>query len=149
DAPIYEEQRTGTNVSLRLDPAGSVFVVFRKPAEAAHVVRVQRFGTLEAVPLPPKIEIGKAYYEPADGRPGADVTAKVKQLVDAGEVSIAATNSNFGDPAVNIVKRLRIEYTLDGKPMTRTAPENQSIELGPAGEEVSKPDYEVRNGPEG
>src|SRR5262249_22286394 len=95
----------------------------------------------------PKFEVVKAYYEPADGsKPGADVTAKVKQLVDSGELSIGATNSNFGDPTPNIVKRLRIEYTLDGKPMTKTAGENQNVELGPPENEVTPSSFDIRAG---
>src|SRR5205823_1246909 len=78
----------------------------------------------------PRIEIRKAFYEPADGRPGGvDVTAKVAALVARGEYSIPATNELFGDPTFNVVKRLRVEYLVDGKPARKTAGENETLDL--------------------
>ena len=85
----------------------------------------------------PEIEIQKAFYEAVDGAGGADVTAKVKDLVDAGEISIPASNATFGDPIVNHFKRLRVEYTLNGKSMNVVVEEGATLEFfeaeGPAG----------------
>ncbi len=43
-APVYVEKDGRTTVPVRLDPVGSVFVVFRKAAEGDHVVAVKRTG---------------------------------------------------------------------------------------------------------
>lgn len=125
-APVYRGEKGRTIVNLNLGPAESVFVVFRSPSHLSHVAS---FGpAVSATVKEPKIEIIKARYETADGR-GADVTAKVAELVGHGETEIAATNGNFGDPVVNVVKQLTIEYTLDGKRITKTVPENATFIL--------------------
>jgi hypothetical protein len=144
-APVWREAGGRTTVQLDLDPAGSVFVVFRKPAQGAPHLTSFTSAAAEAQEKPqPRVEIGRAFYEPADGRPGgADVTAKVREMVERGEYSIGATNANFGDPAFNVVKRLRVEYTLDGKPVTVTAGENETLELVGIPDEVRPPEYEL------
>ena len=42
---VYDFVEGGTKVSLRLPPAGSVFVVFREKAEKNHIVSISRNGT--------------------------------------------------------------------------------------------------------
>lgn len=93
----------------------------------------------ETMTLPPakdkkegaKLEIRKAVY----GVLGKmDVTAKVKEAVKDNALSIEATNDNFGDPAFNIGKQLRVEYTLDGKAMTETVAENETLKLPKEGQ---------------
>jgi hypothetical protein len=71
------------------------------------------------------------------------VTAKVAELVARGETSIPATNELFGDPTPNVVKRLRVEYLLDGKPAQKSAAENEVLELAAAAEEVARPSLEL------
>jgi len=125
-APIYRNESGRIVVNLNLGPAESVFVVFRRPTHQAHVAS---FGpTVNPAAKEPKIDIIKARYETADGR-GADVTDEVAEMVGHGETEIAATNGNFGDPVVNVVKQLTIEYTLDGKPVKKTVPENATFIL--------------------
>jgi hypothetical protein len=78
--------------------------------------------------------VKKAVYEASDGAGGVDVTQVVAAMVKSGQTNIPATNTSFGDPAFNHVKHLRIEYTLDDKPLTKTIAENGVLELaGPAG----------------
>ena len=51
-------------------------------------------------------------------------------LVRQGETEFSASNGEFGrDPAPNHVKRLRVKYTLDGKPQTQTVAENDVLTL--------------------
>ncbi len=128
DAPVYEQTRTGMTVPLRLDSAESVFVVFRKPATKPHLQGFALESAGSEGPHVPTIVIDRARYEAADGR-GEDVTDRVRQMVRDGEVEIPASNSLFGDPVGNVVKRLVIGYRLDGKPVVRTAAENESVEL--------------------
>src|SRR5262245_21759511 len=134
-APVWSDLGDGqatvrrTIVPIRFDPTGSVFVVFRRAAPREHLLVLSVPGTQASEPHLPKIEIQKAVYEAVDGAGGADVTAKVAALVAAGEVAVPANNSTFGDPTYMHIKRLRVEFTLDGKPMTATADENDVLEL--------------------
>jgi hypothetical protein len=77
------------------------------------------------------IQVTKAFYEPADGRPGgADVTAKVQDLLSHGSLAVHANNHTFGDPAPYIVKRLRVVYSAgDGTSRTVSVPENDILHL--------------------
>lgn len=145
-ATIWEEKGGRTRVTLRLESAGSVFVVFRKPSMGLRLQSVNWLGASTAPVKPPKIVIISARYEATDGAGGVDVTSKVKSMIESGETEIAATNSNFGDPTYNHVKRLHLVYTIDGKEMTRDLDENQSIELAGAVGEDTPPDYLITNG---
>lgn len=128
-APIWSDQSGRTSVPIRFEPSGSVFVVFRKPVQQSnHVVAIK--APAGAAPPPvPKIQITKAAYEAIDGAGSADVTAKVAAMAQSGQMGIPAHNSSFGDPAYNHLKRLRVDYTIDGKPHTRTADENAVLDL--------------------
>ncbi len=131
-APIWSVKGTRTVVTTRFDPSGSVFVIFRAPTKgtvAAHVVAVKPPQTIEQERRTPKIEIKKAVYEAVDGAGGADVTAKVVALVEQGETEITANNGLFGDPTYNHAKRLRVDYTVDGKPISKSAAENAILVL--------------------
>ena len=145
DWPAYTEKEGRTRVLLRLEPAGSVFVVFRKPARLADpVASVAYQGPAAPVAAAPvELTIVKAEYGvfslPAEDY--ADVTAKVKALLAAGQRRVPATNSMAGgDPANNVVKELRVEYVLDGKVASRTVPENDTLEIL-AGAEVRRALY--------
>ncbi|MBU0640578.1 MAG: hypothetical protein KKB50_17085 [Planctomycetes bacterium] len=136
-APVWSEQDGRITVPIHFDPAGSVFVVFRQAAgDVDHLVSVTRPNMDDSESTVVEIEIRKAFYEAVDGAGGADVTAKIAALVDAGETSIPANNATFGDPIVNHYKRLRVEYMLDGEPMTKSVEEGRTLELleseGPA-----------------
>ncbi len=128
DAPVYSKVGARTVLPMRLGPAESVFVVFRRNEGRNHLVS---FGPAAPPGKPlrmPVVVIKLARYETADGR-GADVTATVAQLVKEGQYEVPATNGTFGDPVVNVVKRLRVVYTVDGKEQTRTVAENETLYL--------------------
>ncbi len=141
-ALVWREESGRTIVTNRFDPHGSVFVVFRpagagsKPAAADHIVSIKPPAAVTEKSRAPKVVITKARYEATDGAGGADVTAKVAAMVEGGETNIPASNGAFGDPAYNHVKRLHVEFTVDGKPMTRDAAENAVLALVPAAPDV-------------
>jgi hypothetical protein len=139
-APRWRVESGRTIVTTRFDPAGSVFIVFRPGAGGNHVVAVRAPATSQA--HVPKIEITKARYEATDGAGGTDVTAKVAAMVASGETEIPASNGAFGDPTYNHVKRLHVEYAIDGKAIARDIPENGTlvlVEPGPDG----PPSFEI------
>lgn len=127
-APVFALEQTSTRVPLRLDPAQSVFVVFRGKPAGNHLVSVSAPGAKAAAIRHPKVAVKSARYETADGR-GADVTGIVAQMVKDGQLEIPATNSLFGDPVVNVVKRLVVEFTIDGKAQKKTVNENETLAL--------------------
>lgn len=128
-----------TTVTLLLKPYGSVFVVFRRPVATADPVAVVRRGGTEALrPRPthvPDVRIVEATYGVLKPQLPelTDVTEKVARLVRNNKLTVRADNSLAGDPAPNIVKQMRVEYTLDGKPFVKTVDENQTLTLPPAG----------------
>ncbi|MBX7133773.1 MAG: hypothetical protein K1X67_13955 [Fimbriimonadaceae bacterium] len=126
EASIYRPTQHGTEVDLRLGPAESIFVVFR-PGSGPHLANFIPPDRPKAIKLP-KIVIKSARYETAAGV-GADVTEIVSGVVRSGETEIPATNGLFGDPAVNVVKRLVVHYEVDGKPATQTVAENETVYL--------------------
>ncbi len=126
-APVYRTEAGRTVVSLQMGPAESVFVVFRRRDSGAHLTHFASAEMAKKVDAP-KIEIKLARYETADGR-GTDVTGIVRNLIRDGDLEIPATNSLFGDPVVNVVKHLRVDYVRDGKPMSATIAENEVLSL--------------------
>lgn len=151
-APVYAEREGRTRVSLLLGPAGSVFVVFRRPADADSVASVRRDGESVFRVRPgrvPKLEIVKAVYGVlTEEQPGmVDVTAQLKRMVRNGTLTVVASNAIAGDPAQDIVKQLRVEYTLNGKALSKTVDEGQTLKLpdeGAGGElEIRKALYGV------
>lgn len=128
DAVQYlDDFRGTTGVRLRLDPAESVFVVFRKPYNNRRGNRIVTSLDTQALNVP-RIEIKSARYEAPDGR-GTDVTEIVREMVKEGTYEIPASNGLFGDPVYNVVKQLKVVYTIEGKEATQTVPENAVLEL--------------------
>ena len=138
-APIWNEHDGRTTVRLDLDPAGSVFVIFRHAADGAdHVVAASGSFATKAADAP-NLEIQHAIYAATDGTGQMDVTAKLSELARDGQSAISANNDAFGrDPAPNHVKELRVDYTFAGKPGHATVQENatfllpETITIGPA-----------------
>lgn len=128
DAPVYSESHGRTTVPLSFDTAESVFVVFRKPGPKVHFTSFELVDKQAKETRIPMVVVKSARYESAEGR-GADVTGQVQAMVRDGQLEIPATNAVFGDPVVNVVKRLVVDYTLDGKPMKQSVGENDVVEL--------------------
>jgi uncharacterized protein YbaA (DUF1428 family) len=79
---------------------------------------------------PPKLTIVKAEYGDLPDGNKTDVTEKIKAMVKPGEnLSVDATNDNFGDPAEGVEKKLKIEYTLNDQKLEATATENQTLTI--------------------
>ncbi|MBM4046179.1 MAG: DUF1080 domain-containing protein [Planctomycetes bacterium] len=80
----------------------------------------------------PRFAVQRATYEPMEGPGGADVTECVKAMVVDGRLSVTASNQVLsGDPTPQRRKRLRVEYTLDGKPLVAIVNENDRLEIPP------------------
>ena len=78
----------------------------------------------------PKLVIRKAEYGDLPDGKRIDVTDKVRQMVEDGALSVAATNENFTDPAEGIVKKLTVTCLAEGKEQTQTVAEGQVLMIG-------------------
>jgi (4-O-methyl)-D-glucuronate---lignin esterase len=146
-APIWRVEDGRTIVTLDLEQAGSVFVVFRQAAAAPSdpIVKTARQGGA----LPPgkmtKLEISRAIYgafkRPDGGQ--VDVTAKLKKMVKDGLLQATASNELAGDPAPNVVKELQIEYAVDGVVKSAVFGEGQEFKL-PEGSAKNSSNLEIR-----
>jgi hypothetical protein len=133
-APVvfYRAEREVTRLPLRLEAGDSVFIVFRTVGGLADpVTRLTRAG--RAIwPVPSRnvrIVIRRALWGPeGDQTRTRDVTAQVQRMVDGGRHSfLVAELAQEGDPAVNVVKTLRVEYETQGRMQTVRATDPEPI----------------------
>ena len=130
-APVWHEEGGRTIVYLDFDPAGSVFVVFRNGPSPDHLVSAKFHETKSSESAKPVdlriLHAAYGYFAPAS-HPWIDVTDKVKALVAAGTHEVPADNDFAGDdPAVEVVKQLRVEYNLNGSDETAEVKENGTL----------------------
>ncbi|MGQ9607099.1 MAG: glycosyl hydrolase [Thermogutta sp.] len=136
-----------TDLPLRLEALESVFVVFandERPGDA--IVGVSRDG--REILWPGKragsLVIRKALYGvPGDPVRTRDVTARLQRLVDAGELRFRVADLAAGDdPAYLVLKRLVVDFEVDGRPGRLEAFDPEMAQL--PGAAVGEPDFELR-----
>jgi hypothetical protein len=149
---VYEQGGGVTRLPIRFDPSGSVFVVFRQSSRGADpVVRLRHNGRDIRMARPPKapIIVRRALWgPPGDPQHTKDVTDQVRRKLQSGAESfVVAELVSEGDPAVNILKTLRVEYEVGGKTLTASAtdPEMITFEM-PGGSEPAARLMELSNG---
>jgi hypothetical protein len=148
-APVWSAKDGRTTVHLNFDPAGSVFVIFRRAADNVDQV-VATSGDFSANPsIAPKLDIQHAVYTAVDGAGGTDVTEKVSALVQAGQPVIAGNDLAGRDPAIKHKKELRVDYTLDGQSGHATARENEALTLPATSTIGLSPQWETITAPDG
>jgi HEAT repeat protein len=104
-------------------------ILQKSPATDAAADALSAVCARAAVPVAGAITIRKAEYGVLPDGPSKDVTAKVAALVKAGQAAIEADNATFGDAAPGKVKKLRVEYAVNGASKQATANENASLKL--------------------
>ena len=135
DAIAFEEKDGVTQVPLRLEPAGSVFVIFRKSSAGVDpMVSVTRNGQSVWMASPRSagnLVIQKARYGVLDDpQRTRDVTAKVQAIADGGQSAIQVTEMARGDdPAYGTVKSLAVDYTFDGRAFSATGKDGEALSL--------------------
>jgi len=137
-APLFAEKDGRTTVPLVFEPAGSVFVVFRQPVQATDPVVSVTYNGGPLFPVrqkpPAKLEIQRAVYGVLENpQQCVDVTAQLAGMVQDNTLSVEASNRIAGDPAYGIVKKMRVDYTLDGVPQSQTVNENEILEIPASG----------------
>jgi hypothetical protein len=154
-AGVYRQRGGVTQVTLTLGPGESVFVVFRRPAATEDpVVLVQHDGKtiLNAASEPAsKFVVLKARYGVlGDPQRTRDVTKAVQAKLDAQVNRFpVSTMAAGGDPAVNVVKTLAVDYQIDDQPYTAKARDGETIVLSrnAVGAHVEKARYGVLDDP--
>jgi hypothetical protein len=85
----------------------------------------------DVLELPGPLVITNAIYSEMQLDSPLDVTQKVSSLVNSGTLTINATNSTMGsDPAPNIIKGLRVDYTFEGVAASKLVRERETLTLG-------------------
>ncbi|HBF34191.1 TPA: hypothetical protein DDW35_06470 [Candidatus Sumerlaeota bacterium] len=97
------------------------------------------FAVSDDNPTTGTLVITQAVYGKFPNGGQVDVTKKVAAMVTDGYLRVRASNDYFGDPAFPFIKKLRVNYTLDGKPASVTIDEEQTLILG------TKPPVPSRN----
>jgi hypothetical protein len=137
-APLWRVQDGRTFVTLSLEQAGSIFIVFRKPATppADPIIRVARVMKPYAGRPLPKLVITRARY-------GAfslasigmiDLTVKLTEHLQNGQLHVFNYNLVDGDPVPGVLKELRVDYELAGQSHYVSVSENQPLSLPAPGE---------------
>ena len=135
----FKESKGVTRVALHLEPFGSAFVVFRKPSAGTDAVVALRYeGKLqwslaEAVPAQPRpaITILSAIYGvQGDAKRTRDVKRRIQEQVDKGDTLIpVALMGKPGDPAPGMMKTLALKYSYDGREVTVTGNDRDTLSL--------------------
>lgn len=138
-APVWSSQDGVTTVTLNLEQAASIFVVFRSPSGASTANPVVKLDFQPDKPMLfklPKLEIRRAIYGAftLDGTGMVDVTSKVEPTVKDNRLEIIAGNQLAGDPANMTIKEMRVQYECDGKTNQVSVLENKKLVLPLAGE---------------
>jgi hypothetical protein len=138
-APVWREENGRTIVPLEFDPSGSVFVVFRAPADKDHAVAFSKETRLKKSGHVPELIIHSAIYGvlPAESAAAKklDLTAKLSRLVDDGSLSVQIDNEFAGgDPVNGKPKKCLVDYSLGGVRKSVTVSESEMLAIGkPAG----------------
>jgi hypothetical protein len=82
----------------------------------------------------PKIVIVKAVYGDLPDGDKTDVTEKVAGKVSGNTLSVKASNDLFGDPANGVQKKLKVDYTFDGKAKSKTVDEDETLTISDSGD---------------
>jgi len=78
---------------------------------------------------PLKLAIVKAVYGALPDGAKTDVTDKVKGMVTADGLTVKVSKDNFGDPAANAERKLKVEFTVAGQKVDRTVNENETLAI--------------------
>jgi len=105
-------------------------ILVRARAAAESQAAENALGALvarQSGPASGNVVIVKAEYGNLPEGPSADVTEKVAAMVKDGALAVDASNGNFGDPANGMVKKLRVDYTVNGVPASKTVREQETL----------------------
>ncbi|MFA6240814.1 MAG: glycosyl hydrolase [Candidatus Hydrogenedentales bacterium] len=151
---VFSEKDGMTSVALQLGPSGSVFVVFHDPAgsnESIATVTLDGKPVLSAMESVPKVVVRKAVYGvQGNAQRTRDVREEVQRIVDSGQYEITVRRlAEGGDPAMNVLKTVAIEYAIGEKSFSVCGDDNDTVHLtgDAAPVSVEKAMYGILNDP--
>jgi alpha-L-rhamnosidase len=125
---------TVNNASMGGDPAFGQVKRLRVNYELEGVSSVRfvaentAFNYPADLPKPLAVTLTAATYAAIDGTASSNVLTNLNNRAASGPFSLVVNNANLGgDPAPNKVKRLRLEYTLDGKSLIKYVDEQVTL----------------------
>jgi hypothetical protein len=116
------------------DPAPGVAKSLRVGYTLDGVYHSKTVAEGEALDISTQLVVLKAVYGDLPAGPSADVTTEVAALIEKNSLSVKVDNETFGDPASGRVKKLRVDYTFDGKAKSKTIAENATLTISNQGE---------------
>lgn len=123
-AAAYRSDDKAVYAPIALAPGSAVFVVFRRGmAGAPHFASIRDCS--EPGPAV-RVIVTKASWDAVDGSASLDVTRLLQERMDSGSYLVRASNSILGSPAQDgAANELRVEYTVDGRPHSAVAAQDQ------------------------
>lgn len=111
---------------------------FRTPKQLRVEYEIQGRKTVRLFPelsslhypedLSPPPVITRATYEAIDGSGSLDVTQKLNKQAESGSFSLKVENDDLGkDPSLDHIKRLKIEFSLNGQSWSKVIAEHQAF----------------------
>ncbi|KEZ94293.1 hypothetical protein IL45_03840 [Nonlabens ulvanivorans] len=131
DAVVFKENKDGTTtVPLQLGMEASVFMVFKKPMNANHLVDVKmELDQPKAEPLP-NLKIVKAEYGTFLQEGLIDITDKVNDAINNGVLDFKMSRAFCDcDPAMGYKKEFRMEYQIGETKKQLYAEEREHIKI--------------------
>lgn len=132
DAEVYRVEGRRVHVPLHFERSGSVFVIFRKPAEADPIIAISRNGQpLIGTQPAPRLEIEEATYGvPGDAARLRNVTAKLQDVINQGGAGLTVARMADGDdPAPGVAKTLTVRYRVGDRSLTFTGKDPDPLQL--------------------
>ena len=147
DVPLYTESNGLTTIPIHFDPAGSVFVVFRKYTKNEHITSIKQTST--GMPQNKKPVTDLKIFDAKYGNFADEiekynnVTSRIINQLTKDNRTIKVSNDNLGgDPAHGERKIFCIDYQLNGSVIRKFANENSELAL-PKGAKVVRALYGV------
>jgi hypothetical protein len=130
-AALFSQDGPVTRVPLFLEPAGSVFVVFRPGPASDHATDLRFSSASAAVQAAPLRIVRAGYGPPNDAARTRDVTEQLTKQIKHGRLRFRAFTALAGDPAPGIRKELRVEYELGNGQRRTVAPKDGELLILP------------------
>lgn len=139
DLVVFKENEDGTiTVPLQLGTEESVFIVFKKPIKANHLVTVKtQLEQSKSEPLS-NLEIVKASYGTFLQEGLIDITDSANNAIKDGKLDFKMSRAFCDcDPAMGYKKELRMEYQIGKTKHQMYAEEREHIEIDAEGEKLT------------
>ena len=129
------ERATADNLSVQAttemfgDPAPGAAKKLKVAYTIDGLYRTKTVDLGETLDISTRLFIRKAVYGDLPKGKFSDVTEQVADLVAKNSLTVKADNDTFGDPAENVVKRLQVDYLMDGVRGSKTVAEGETLTL--------------------